>query len=1031
MPRAVRFDHYGGIDVLNVVEVPRPAPGDGELLVAVKAAAINPGEAKIRDGLLDDIFPATFPSGEGSDLAGVVEEVGPGVSEFVPGDEVIGFTDNRASHAELVLVEAANAVPRPSAVPWEVAGSLFVAGTTACAMVRAVAVAPGDVVAVAGATGGVGSIAVQLAKRAGAAVSGIAGERHREWLSSEGVDWIPYGEGIEERLRSATPRDGRIDAMLDASGEGYVELALKLGVARRPDRHDCGLRGGPEIRRQGRRNRGGCGHSRPARAGRPDRRRRARGAGCRRVPARRGSRGLPGAGRGASAGEDRPDAVSRADPVTDSAEPVLTSAVVGHALRRAAVVERGRVSLRAGVVAAIPVAGMLALGTAVGSPTAAVTMGVGAMLVGVAWRAGGPLVPPIGTMTAAAAALAIASLCGSLTGRWPWLHLTVLALFCLLAGAATALGRRGTVPGTQALIAFIVFGRFPQPLGTALAGSALVLAGGACQIALASLVALPLAWRRQRAGVAFAYQRLSELAGSILGSGLAAASALEAAERLLSTPALFADQELTTLANLVAEGRRIRLELIVLGAAVAQLRRTASDDVAGLEPQLAEALKQVAKLLSLIGGAVAGVRARASELEASGNALGAWGAERSPLAASSADPALVSRIDRRIAALTGEVTAAAALAAAATRAGRSGWVYGRPSLGGGRALRALASDLGRIRESASLHSPAGRHAVRLAVVVAGTELLVQRLALPRGYWAVVAAATVLRPSFGATFTRGAERALGTLAGVVIATLIADAIDPGGWAIVAVVGVLALYTFAVFPASFAAGVAGLTAVIVFLLHAVAPASASIALDRGIDTAIGAAIGLTAYALWPTWSGTSTGRLLAGAVDAQRDYLRAVLGGLVSGRKPADARLRPLARRARTAWTDAEAAVTLARSEPPRGRQDPKVAGTTLAALRRVVYGVHALRLESDATTESPPMPARWGLASALDESLGLVADQLRDHDVGDRRALPPLRQRYREAMRQEPAGRMHALQAPLDELVDATDTAADAIGLELP
>ena len=158
----------------------------------------------------------------------------------------------------------------------------------------------------------------------------------------------------------------------------------------------------------------------------------------------------------------------------------------------------------------------------------------------------------------------------------------------------------------------------------------------------------------------------------------------------------------------------------------------------------------------------------------------------------------MSRIDLRIAALAGQVTAAATLAAAAARAGRSGWLYGRPSRGGGRTARAVASDVARIWESASLHSPAGRHAVRLAVVVAGTELLVQRLGLPRGYWAVVAAATVLRPSFGATFTRGAERALGTLAGVVIATLIADAIDPGGWAIVAVVGVLAFYTFAVFP-----------------------------------------------------------------------------------------------------------------------------------------------------------------------------------------------------------------------------------------
>src|SRR5215469_1777928 len=112
MPRAVKFDRYGGVDVLKVVEVPRPAPGEGELLVAVRATGINPGEAKIREGLLHDRYPATFPSGEGSDLAGVVEEVGPGVTAFAPGDEVIGFTDNRASHAELVLVDSANAVPR-------------------------------------------------------------------------------------------------------------------------------------------------------------------------------------------------------------------------------------------------------------------------------------------------------------------------------------------------------------------------------------------------------------------------------------------------------------------------------------------------------------------------------------------------------------------------------------------------------------------------------------------------------------------------------------------------------------------------------------------------------------------------------------------------------------------------------------------------------------------------------------------------------------------------------------------------------
>src|ERR1700753_2868518 len=105
MSRAVRLDEYGDVDVLNVVEVQDPVPGPGQLLVGVKAAGINPGEAKIREGMLHELWPATFPSGQGSDLAGVVKAVGDGVSDFRVGDEVIAFTDNRASPAELVVVD--------------------------------------------------------------------------------------------------------------------------------------------------------------------------------------------------------------------------------------------------------------------------------------------------------------------------------------------------------------------------------------------------------------------------------------------------------------------------------------------------------------------------------------------------------------------------------------------------------------------------------------------------------------------------------------------------------------------------------------------------------------------------------------------------------------------------------------------------------------------------------------------------------------------------------------------------------------
>lgn len=230
MPKAVRFQQYGGIEVLQVVDVERPVPGPGQVLVRVVAASINPGEAAIRMGVLHDRWPATFPSGQGSDLAGVVEEIGEGVEGFAAGDEVIGFTDSRASHAEFVLVPAENLTHRPAGVPWEQAGSLFVAGTTAYATVRAVGAGAGDTVVISGAAGGVGSLAVQLARNSGATVIGLASEANHQWLADHGAIAVAYGEGVEDRIRKAAGGN-KIDAFIDTFGADYVELALDLGVA--------------------------------------------------------------------------------------------------------------------------------------------------------------------------------------------------------------------------------------------------------------------------------------------------------------------------------------------------------------------------------------------------------------------------------------------------------------------------------------------------------------------------------------------------------------------------------------------------------------------------------------------------------------------------------------------------------------------------------------------------------------------------------------------------------------------------------
>ncbi|MEV4068140.1 NADP-dependent oxidoreductase [Nonomuraea fuscirosea] len=231
--RAVRFDDFGGIEVLRIAEVERPVPGPGQVLVKVVAAGINPGEAAVRLGVFRDVWPSTFPSGQGSDLAGVVVATGGGVEAFVAGDEVLGFTDNRASHAEYVVVQASDLVRRPPEVSWEQAGSLYVAGTTAVAEVRAVGLRSGDTVVIAGAAGGVGTIATQLAVEAGATVIGLASERNHQWLRDHGAVPITYGEGVAARIKAAA---GHVDAFIDNFGSGYVDLAIELGVS--PDRID-------------------------------------------------------------------------------------------------------------------------------------------------------------------------------------------------------------------------------------------------------------------------------------------------------------------------------------------------------------------------------------------------------------------------------------------------------------------------------------------------------------------------------------------------------------------------------------------------------------------------------------------------------------------------------------------------------------------------------------------------------------------------------------------------------------------------
>jgi NADPH:quinone reductase-like Zn-dependent oxidoreductase len=187
----------------------------------------------IREGYLHELFPATFPTGQGSDLAGEVVATGDGVTGFTSGDEVFGWSDERSAHAEYVAVPADQLAPKPADLSFEQAGSLHVVGATAVAAVRAVDPRPGETVVISGAAGGVGVLTTQLAVATGATVIGLAGPTNHDWLRSRGAVPLVYGDGLVERLADAAPNG--VDAFIDLFGGGYVAMALdELDV--KPDR---------------------------------------------------------------------------------------------------------------------------------------------------------------------------------------------------------------------------------------------------------------------------------------------------------------------------------------------------------------------------------------------------------------------------------------------------------------------------------------------------------------------------------------------------------------------------------------------------------------------------------------------------------------------------------------------------------------------------------------------------------------------------------------------------------------------------
>ncbi|MEV8439707.1 NADP-dependent oxidoreductase [Actinosynnema sp. NPDC051121] len=221
--KAVVLNRFGGPEELRLAEVDRPEPGPGQVRLRVRAVGVNPFDAKVRSGDMEAVFTTPLPTILGLELAGVVDAVGPDVTGLSVGDEVFGWSDTGA-YAEYAV--ATTVARKPGGLSWEQAVTLPVAVETTDRVFRLLDLRPGETLLVHGATGGVGTIAVQLGVLAGLRVIGTAGPANQEHVAALGATPTTYGEGLVDRVRALAPEG--VDAVFDVAGKGALPASVEL-----------------------------------------------------------------------------------------------------------------------------------------------------------------------------------------------------------------------------------------------------------------------------------------------------------------------------------------------------------------------------------------------------------------------------------------------------------------------------------------------------------------------------------------------------------------------------------------------------------------------------------------------------------------------------------------------------------------------------------------------------------------------------------------------------------------------------------
>lgn len=686
------------------------------------------------------------------------------------------------------------------------------------------------------------------------------------------------------------------------------------------------------------------------------------------------------------------------------------------ALRESVRFEASLVTPVVGLVTALPVVAVFAIGLAFFNPLEAISLAVGANLIAVVSLVGAPRLS-LSLALVDASAMAIAVVLGVATTSMTWLHVVVLVPLCFAAGLVTVLGITQGVIGTQAIIAYVVLGRFAGSFLTALHLGLLVLIGALVEVGALIVLRLPSSLRFQRYQLAAACDAVAELARSNpRRSATEILSSVDAAERALAAPSLFGRDDSRVLLSVLNQLRRLRLELTTMAGLRVRLAHRGPDI---LNNRLDRSTDTVATTLDKLATAL---RRRSTS---------GW------REATTAYPAILDALERELPDGADEIAVLARQVAAHLRAidgqlrtmgnlieelgeadTRHAWRTRLPTLA--RLSPQEHTDLSLIRGSFQLDAPALRHGVRLAVAVPASVLLAAWWALPRGYWVPFAVAVILKPDYSTMVRRGADRIVGSAVGASLAAVLVTWLHPENGVAVVLVGVIAWAAYATWSASFPVAIGLITALVLILLGVAQSNPISTALDRLIDVAVGGAIAMLAYVVWPTSPRAGVTDAFAHLFSTLETYLDAVAPAVQGAASDPSAAVKA-SRAGRIAWARAEAAVGRSVEEPSSTRVNPNQGRALLAVSMRILRAIHALRIEAERGATAHSSPELVSLINACHLSLDAVALHFTN---GAARRWEDLRPIYRDAETQLAAsGSAPSVAVHFDELVNALNTAA--------